>query len=315
MADTYNVFISWSGDRSKRVAAALHDWLPMVVQTAAPWMSEEDIEKGSRGLDEIGKALEAMGVGIICLTPENLERPWILFEAGALSKALGDRTRVCPYLLGDLRPENVKPPLGMFQATKAVKDDTRKLVETVNRVLRGALGEDKLDTVFERMWPELEKKLKEIPAAKEAAVPQRSERDMLVELLELSRAATANDGWSKDALVTLLRGVEWLNVIADDGRVPLRSLSGIGARSSVPLTKEQLEAGERALAEWERFRSTTGAPAAEKESLSAAAVGRFADAIEAVRKANEQGKEEPHRVHAPALKRAGRQGKTDDEKK
>jgi len=77
----------------------------MVVQSAKSWMSEEDIETGSRGLDEIGKALEAMSLGIICLMPENPERPWILFEAGALSKALGDKTRVCPYLSGisDLR--------------------------------------------------------------------------------------------------------------------------------------------------------------------------------------------------------------------
>ena len=168
-------------------------------------MSEEDIEKGSRGLDDIGKALEATSVGIICLTPENLERPWILFEAGALSKALGDKTRVCPFLFGDLRPENVKPPLGMFQATKAVKDDTRKLVGTVNRVLGGPLGEEKLDTVFERMWPELESGLKEIPAAKAAAAPERSEREIVAELLELSRAAAANDDWLKEALVTLLR--------------------------------------------------------------------------------------------------------------
>lgn len=209
MADTYNVFISWSGDRSKRVAAALHDWLPMVVQTAEPWMSEEDIEKGSRGLDDVGKALAAMGVGIICLTPENLDKPWILFEAGSLSKALGDKTRVCPFLFGDLRPENVKPPLGMFQATRAVRDDTRKLVATVNRVLGGPLGDDKLDTVFERMWPELEKRLEAVPKAGPAA-PERSDREMLVELLELSRGAAANVGWSRTALMWLLNGMDTL---------------------------------------------------------------------------------------------------------
>ena len=127
MGDTNNVFISWSGEWSKAAAAALHNWLPMVVQSAKPWMSDEDIEKGSRSLVEIGKALEGVKVGIICLTPENLNRPWIVFEAGALSKTLDDKTRVCTYLLGDLRPEHVRAPLGMFQATRASKDDTRKL--------------------------------------------------------------------------------------------------------------------------------------------------------------------------------------------
>ncbi len=88
-----------------------------------------------------------------------MSRSRILFESGALSKAIGERTRVCPYLFGGLLPESVKPPLGMFQAAKAVKDDTRKLVATVNRGLGGPLGGEKFDTVFERMWPELEKML------------------------------------------------------------------------------------------------------------------------------------------------------------
>lgn len=135
MADTYNVFISWSGERSEKVAAALYGSLKMMLQTARPWMSKEDIEKGSRGLDEVGKALEAMSVGILCLTPENVERPWILFEAGALSKAMGEKTRVCPYLFGGLRSEEVRPPLGMFQAARAEKEETRKLVFAVNRAI------------------------------------------------------------------------------------------------------------------------------------------------------------------------------------
>lgn len=272
MADTYNVFISWSGERSKKVAGALREWLPMVVQTAEPWMSEEDIEKGSRGLDDIGKALAAMGVGIICLTPENLEKPWILFEAGALSKALGDKTRVCPFLFGDLRPENVKPPLGMFQATKAVKDDTRKLVATVNRVLGGSLGEEKLDTVFERMWPELEKRLGGVPKAQAAAAPQRSDREMLAEMLELVRAGAINDAEAGEILGRLQ--VRVAMILDRIGRgIPQSALSGAGARtlaemnpfwntftdsalsepnegSARPLsTKEMMKAAQRSLAE------------------------------------------------------------------
>ena len=191
--DTYNVFISWSGERSKKVAVALYDWLPMVLQTARPWMSKEDIEKGSRGLEEIGRALETMSVGIICLTPENVETPWVLFEAGALSNAMGEKTRICPYLFGSLRPENVKPPLGVFQGAMAVKDDTWKMVRTVNRVLGDSLTEEKLDTLFERMWPELQKNLGEIPDVAGAAVPVRSEKEMMAEVLELVRAAAGSN--------------------------------------------------------------------------------------------------------------------------
>jgi hypothetical protein len=95
VSERHNVFISWSGKRSKSAAQSLYDWLPLVLQSVRPWMSEEDIQKGSRGLDEIGRALEGIKIGVICLAPENLTAPWILYEAGALSKTLDAKTRVC----------------------------------------------------------------------------------------------------------------------------------------------------------------------------------------------------------------------------
>jgi hypothetical protein len=110
-----NIFISWSKKRSKHVALALKDWLPLLLETAVPWMSDSDIDKGSRSDEEISQALSNTKVGIICLTPENLDSKWILYEAGALSKTIDNRTRLCTYLLGGLEFRNVTPPLGRFQ--------------------------------------------------------------------------------------------------------------------------------------------------------------------------------------------------------
>jgi hypothetical protein len=185
----HNVFISWSGERSKGAADALRGWLPIILQAARPWMSDTDIEKGSVGLDAVATAL-GMKVGVICLTPENLKAEWILFESGALSKAFDDRTRVCTYLLGGLHRGDVKPPLGMFQATTADREDTRKLVHTVNRHLDVAVPEPGLDELFDMMWPKLEAKLAALPKPSGAAPPKRPVEDMVAEVLELTRAMT-----------------------------------------------------------------------------------------------------------------------------
>jgi hypothetical protein len=183
------VFISWSGSKSRNVAEALRDWLPDVIQIIEPWMSVEDIEKGARWASDIANQLSDAKVGIICLTSDNLESSWILFEAGALSKTL-DKTFVCPYLL-DIEPIDLTGPLVQFQATKSTKEDTKKLLSTINKALgKNSLKSDRFNAAFERFWPDFEEKLKGISETNSQKSEQkkgRSDRDILEEVLELVR--------------------------------------------------------------------------------------------------------------------------------
>lgn len=190
MTQEYNVFISWSRDRSYTVAKALRAWLPKIIQTAKPWMSDTDIEKGSRSINEITKALQGIRVGIVCLTPENQAEPWLLFEAGALSKIITDeKTRLCTYLIGGLEKADVKQPLGMFQHTLSEKEETRGLVHTINKAVSDhPVSEQNLDDIFNAMWPEMEKAIAALPPAVSPVTSKRSAEDMIVEILELVRA-------------------------------------------------------------------------------------------------------------------------------
>jgi TIR domain len=180
------VFLSWSGNASRRLAEALRDWLPAVLQAVEPWMSAEDIDKGARWSAHVAGELEQARVGILCLTRDNLAAPWILYEAGALSKTL-ERTAVCPYLWG-VRPADLRGPLVQFQAAEANRADTRRLVATINTALGlAALSERSLDRAFKTWWPELEKTLAALPATRPPTRPARSERDLLEETLSLVR--------------------------------------------------------------------------------------------------------------------------------
>ena len=103
------VFISWSGTYSLGVAVALQKWLPYIFTDIQTFVSSEDVRKGKRWLAEITKELSNTNFGIVCLTRDNLEAPWVLFEAGALSKLKA--AHVCTLLLDNLRPGDVEGPL------------------------------------------------------------------------------------------------------------------------------------------------------------------------------------------------------------
>src|SRR4051794_4543122 len=128
MDPSYNVFISWSGTRARRLGEAMKLFISDVIQAANPWISSEDIDQGRRWNTEVATLLEQTRIGIIILPPENLDARWILFEAGALAKTRDD-AYVCPYLL-NVKKSQVASPLSDFQLTTASRDETLKLMRT-----------------------------------------------------------------------------------------------------------------------------------------------------------------------------------------
>jgi lambda repressor-like predicted transcriptional regulator len=187
------IFISWSGDRSKDAAKAFRDWLPIVLQNVKPYFTPDDIDKGTRWAGEIRSELEISSFGVIFLTRDNLKSPWILFEAGALSKL--DNSKVAPILL-DVTPAEVAGPLGQLQLTPFNKEEFRKLIISINREL-GELGlnESTLSTVFDHWWPNLDQAIQAaIQATPNHSIKVlRTEREMLEEVLERVRRISVRE--------------------------------------------------------------------------------------------------------------------------
>lgn len=184
------VFISWSGELSKELASTINEWLHEVIQTIDTYFSPNDIEKGSKWDAEISKNLEASSVGLICLTPDNLNSRWILFEAGALSKTV-DKSRVCTILF-NISPTDVEQPLAGFQATPFSKEEFEKLIKTIFENCETGIHEfSVVKKSFDRCWDDFEAKVKTLltkPSKK--TEPRRDQRDILEEILALTRSLT-----------------------------------------------------------------------------------------------------------------------------
>lgn len=182
------IFISWSGNRSKAVAEVLSDWIKCVLQASEPWISTRHIDRGSLWFTEINEKLRDISVGIVCLTQENKDKPWILFESGALAKGLSSN-RVCTFLV-DLQPHDLTDPLAQFNHTMPGKAGVWELVRTLNSCLvEKALDERVLEKAFEVYWPifesEFETALVENEPEKQAK--PRSKDDVMMEILSVTR--------------------------------------------------------------------------------------------------------------------------------
>jgi Pentapeptide repeats (8 copies)/TIR domain len=195
------IFISWSGETSKAIAEILYTWLPSVIQAVKPFFSPDDIAKGARWSSEVGSELEACQVGIIIVTREALSSSWIMFEAGALSKNIG-KAKVAPILVG-LEPADIQGPLMQFQCARFDRAEIKRVLRMINSELRDlSLTDDVLESVFTMWWPKLETQVAQSlrQANMNVPAPQRTEKELLEEILGLTRSIAKNQAEKKEPL-------------------------------------------------------------------------------------------------------------------
>lgn len=185
------IFISWSGTHSLGVATALREWLPYIFNDVELFVSSEDIRKGKRWPLEVSKELSASKFGIVCLTPDNLDAPWLLFEAGAISKSVQEAS-VYTLLVGGIRIGDIEGPLSHFQHTVFEKEDFFKLVESINDANERKQEGARLKKVFDKFWDDLQSVVSKLAKSESKPEKRRTTDEMLHELLETTNYIARN---------------------------------------------------------------------------------------------------------------------------
>jgi hypothetical protein len=192
LSSSLGVCISWSGDASRLVAEALGKWIPNIFQDVDTFVSSNDIDAGSNWFGKIQDELARTRFGIVCLTPDNLSRQWIHFEAGAIAKQVAEKTRMIPYL-HHVNKTDLTLPLSLYQAVNADKNGTLALIKSLNTVRPQPFDESRVETLFEKWWGDLENTLGNIKSIVSEKKVQRTDRDILEEILTILRNTPKSD--------------------------------------------------------------------------------------------------------------------------
>jgi hypothetical protein len=193
--DKFKVFISWSGDLAKAVAFVWNDLLEDTFDSVQPFMSEDDIGAGERGLTKIAAELAGTSFGIVVVTQENENSPWINFEAGALSKDVNDDTvRVAPSLVDFERKSDLTGPLKQFQGGLLDKAGIEYILVEIAKII-GA-SELTIKKRFANSWSEYEERFTAAKAVSGGTAPakHRSQPDILDEILTTVRSLARDTG-------------------------------------------------------------------------------------------------------------------------
>ncbi|OIK85192.1 hypothetical protein ATW79_09680 [Oenococcus oeni] len=163
------IFLSWSGDLSKHIAECFHEFLPLVLQYTEPFMSSDDIARGDDWNNKINGELNNSRIGILFITPENINSNWLNFEAGALFSWKNkdeQQGTVMPVMINSLDITSVlsKSPLKQFQGTKSLSEEgVKSIFHSINlKADSDSLSEASFQSTFDQWWPKINQEINQV---------------------------------------------------------------------------------------------------------------------------------------------------------
>ncbi|MFD0892890.1 TIR domain-containing protein [Luteolibacter ambystomatis] len=152
------IFVSWSQSPSKAIASAIKNWLLTLMDEVDVWISDEDIQLGEQWRESLGDALESSSYAILCITPQNMDSPWIAMEAGAIAMKGRNACRAVPLLFG-IERHDLPSHLAGFQSIEASEQNlirlAREIHEHVNSSTRPEVFDRRIKSHTRELWDEL----------------------------------------------------------------------------------------------------------------------------------------------------------------
>jgi len=154
--------VSWSGEFSHKIAKTFAEFLDMIIGRQIEVFISDDIDMGTRWRTELDKKLSQCTSGILIVTKDNFNSPWLNFEAGAISKCVSEN-KIFPVLF-NVEPSMLPSTFNNFQATRYKKTEVEKLFSIFNEQLNKPLNN--FHKFFgKNIWPDFEKNTNELIAS------------------------------------------------------------------------------------------------------------------------------------------------------
>lgn len=156
------LFIGWLDACGAAFCDTLSKWTARVFPGVKVAMAP-DVRADPQWQITLPRSLRGAEAALVCVLGEQAASPWVHLQLGVCFRALGISRPVVPVLLDVPDTALSSSPLGLFQAVRPTKEDFRRLVRDLSRVLADPSNEQTALERFESTFDDLLSDLDLVP--------------------------------------------------------------------------------------------------------------------------------------------------------